>query len=468
MKWKEGILTSIKQKIDEKKIVPVIGPGSFEVHLDNGEKCGVHEYLVKLILSKYSECFEEKDRDISLYTTNSLIGMTRLSRKVEESKEKLHLVSVLKKIYQAPEWKNHIVLKEEVKTFLVNGRFPLVLTTCIFPGLESLITYECRQYNIAIYRKERKVDIPNDLKKVPSIFYLLGGVGFDSEKISVVTDNDFLSYIHGYLGENQPKKLKAYLNNRYLLTLGCEIPSWTFRFLLYSLKVNKPYEVLKDSDGDEETFVGGAVSVSMEEEIAEFLDDINYISGEEMTSKLVQINSKLERYKPRIFLSMSSTDYGLAEPIMSILEEKFTVWFFNKEKKDVQYWKKIERGIKDCNFFVPVITCKLMERLDKLKEVKLTHDDGETPGFIYEWELAAERKKEIGTQLYSAPLYITDCEGTKNKLMNQLMVKLKEIDVSNLIKPSLFPDEGAEAIDSYSIGTLTSENVWNHFELLNY
>ena len=48
------------------------------------------------------------------------------------------------------------------------------------------------------------------------------------------------------------------------------------------------------------------------------------------------------------------------------------------------------------------------------------------------------------------------------------MVKLKEIDVSNLIKPSLFPDEGAEAIDSYSIGTLTSENVWNHFELLNY
>jgi len=472
MGWEEGILTNIAQKIHENRVVPIIGPGAFEAHLDDGKKCSVHEYLVNEILAEYSKYFEEKDRDISLYITGSLIGMTRLSRKFEESpKIKKHLVSVLNKIHQTPEWMNHIVLKDEVKTFLINGRFPLVLTTCIYPGLQSLITYKCREYNISIYRKETNADIPDNPNETPCIFYLLGGVGFNTDTTSVITDNDFLSYIHGYLGENQPKKLKTYLNNRYLLTLGCEIPSWTFRFLLYSLKVNKPYEALKDSDGDDETFVGGAVSTSMEAEISEFLEDINYISGEEITSRLTQINSKLERYKPQIFLSMSSTDYKLGESIQNKLEENdmFAIWFFPTKEKDAQYWNKIKDGIKKSDFFVPVITSSLMNRMENLKEInKESYDDGNTPGFIVEWGFAAEHKKELGDKLYSAPLYIADNEESKREMMNLLMSKLNNVDKNNLIKPSLFPEDGAEAIESYSTDTLNPEEVWNHFKLLKY
>ena len=474
MIWDEGILNNIAQKIDEQKIVPVVGPGAFEVFMDNGRTCSIHEYLVDSILNNYCTKYGKTMPDSTLFISNNLKGMSRLSRWFENVfNRKKHLVSALKSFYEDASIMDCIRLKKEVREFLINGRFPLVLTTCNFPRLQSLITYKCRKYDISIYRKDTSADIPENQDNMACLFYLLGGLGFDSNIISVITENDFLSYIHGYLGENQPIRLKKYLSDRYLLTLGCEIPNWTFRFLLYSLKVNNPDQVLKDDNGDDDTFVGGAVSTStMEEDITEFLEDINYKPGEEISSRLEQINAKLTRYKPNIFLSMSSTDYPLGDKIQEKIEKdgKIKLWFYPNQKKNPQYWLKIDEGLRKCEFIIPVITQSLINRLKELETIRESaQDDGNTPGFIVEWVKAAKHKKMLGSKLYCAPFYIADNQETKDKLMAQLMNIIEKIDGDHLVKPLLFPkDEGAEALDCYTIEKITSDLVWKHFELIDF
>ena len=80
---------------------------------------------------------------------------------------------------------------------------------------------------------------------------------------------DFLRYLHCIQDTNtKPDYLKKYLENKYILSLGCEIPDWTFRFLLYSLKEK---EGRLEGISGEDMFDGGALSKVMDDNLYSFL-----------------------------------------------------------------------------------------------------------------------------------------------------------------------------------------------------
>lgn len=451
-KWSDELIKNLVDKIREGRIVPVIGSGAFEV---NGFD-SVQEYVVTSLAEKHLEGADIKDC-IESCSRTGIKGMTILNNLF--SQKEINLKVELRNFFGEKSNLEKIFLKKEVRSFLENGSFPLVLTTCYFVVLDNILFYNDSHYLSVQYRRDKSddQDIPIDVERNPTIYYLFGNLSL-TDTTYLVNETDLLDYIHSYLGPNAPYKLKTFLKSRYLLTLGCEIPDWTFRFMLYSLKDGN----LIDKDGATNSFIGGAVATSgMETDLSFFLHGIKYQSGDEIREILSQISGKLiPQNKKTIFLSVSSKEYNsVGKEICNRLSMKFKVWFF-PNNSDPQYWDRIKQGISKCDYFMPVITDNALVKLLKLNSCSEIKPD-ESSGLLAEWKLAAEHKKKIGKSLYCVPFFMeTDIIEFQNELSR------REVE-PRVLWPLFFPDEGAAALPISNIEELSAEIVWNHLNLNN-
>ena len=307
-KWSSALIEDIVFKIKGGCIVPIIGPGVYYIE---GENCGIQQFIVRELLRRNIPS-KADDADIDNYVSGGFKGMTRLSRLFEQNN--LELRTSLRALFYDESVMSRIKMNNQVLDFLQKGRFPLVLTTCYYKVLDSMITCDGNNYKVAAYRKEQRsvqdiqLSDADDTLTSPTIFHLFGLLDSTSKEY-VVTENDFLSFLHCIQDTNHyPKRLKQYLENRFLLTLGCEIPDWTFRFLLYSLK-EKNGELQK-AKGAVNNFEGGAVTKAMNDDLDEFLSDIKYFSNNKVDDFLEDINSLLAPVQlPTIFLSMVHEEY---------------------------------------------------------------------------------------------------------------------------------------------------------------
>ena len=449
--WSKDLIQNLVEKVREGRIVPVIGSGAFEVKGYNS----VQEYVIKSIIKKNIRKTNEQTI-IDTYGYSGIKGMTILSDTF--AKNDINLKVELRKFFGEKENWEQIEIRNEVLEFLNNGSFPLILTTCYFEILDKIITYNQTKYTTVQYRRDKSddQDIPDNVERCPTVYHLFGNLSL-TDTTYMVNETDLLLYIHSYLGPDAPNKLKNYLKSRYLLTLGCEIPDWTFRFMLYSLKDG----MLKDEDAAINSFVGGAVATSgMDNDLSFFLNSIKYKSGDKITEVLQQISSVLTpQAKPSIFVSVNSKEYKkVGEEICRRLSRKFYVWLYPYEEAP-QYWDKIENGIKKCDFFMPVVTNGAFTKL-------LMHDDiskiekDKSAGLIVEWKMAADYKKVIGKRLYSVPFFLeTDMDDFKNVLIK------KEENKGKVLSPLFIPSEGAAALPITDLDILDADVVWKHLKL---
>lgn len=436
-KWSSALIEDIVFKIKGRSIVPVIGPGVYYV---DGERCGIQQFIVGELL-KRNIPQNADETDIDSYVSGGFKGMTRLNRLFEQNK--LDLKTSLRSLFYDKSVLSHIKMNEQVLKFLQRGRFPLVLTTCYYKVLDSMITCDNNDYTVVAYRKEQRdgqdilLSKNDDTLTTPTIFHLFGLLDSVSKEY-VVTENDFLSFLHCIQDTNHyPRYLKQYMENRFLLTLGCEIPDWTFRFLLYSLK-EKNGELQK-AQGAVNNFEGGAVTKAMDEDLDEFLSDIKYFSDDKVDEFLEDINSSLAPVQQSsIFLSMVHEEYeDVGHKIKKELKRHFNVWFF-VDKEDPQYWKIIDDGISRCEFFMPVITTKTMLKL-LMGNITDTMRPDEEPGIVTEWRKALANKKRQNIQrLYCLP-YLIDVK--LNEFKDVLKQKCPDL------WPLFFPDEGNQCIN---------------------
>jgi len=462
MEWTKELIKNIVANISANNIVPVIGPNVF--YVENDKKLTVQQYVVQELLNNYLKD-EASEQNIQI-CSNGLKGMSRLFKLFKKHNKSLNQSIFSLYFNRDIKFISNIKMDLEVQNFLQLGQFPLILTTVNYCVLEENLSFHGRKYESVSYRKqkvknkkEEDIILKEDKHEIeyPSIFHLLGTISVSPET-GVVTEDDFLKFLHCLHDTNtRPENLHDYLkleNNKYLLTLGCDIPDWTFRFLLHSLKADQSGGLYDDHAADD-FFVGGAIDEHLNEDVIEFLMDIGYFPNKKISSFLNDINSFLSpEKKPKVFLSLCSEEYdSYGSKLYQTLSDRFDVWFYKYDGDEHEYWNDsehgIEKGLKTSEYILPVITSKAIDRIDDYIVPEMPNDD--TSGLIEEWTRAIK----IGIKC--CPLYIGRDE-------DRLKKAIKRNEACKDLLYSFFFSENGNAGIPVDPDTFSSEKLYNHLK----
>lgn len=453
----ENILNDIRDKMNQKSIVPVIG---FNAYCVKGSKQSALSYLMQHFLISWQERLGLSDaeiKDYSLACDDVIKGLNKINMLFKSKNWKMQpqLKSFMR---DNKEILSMITLQEDVRNYLTCGDFPLIIST-------SFLNIPLSTYEETYYSKDADGDLIVDMKGncAPTIYYLFGRI----DNYGLFSETDFISYLHCLHDSNmRPGKMLAYLSKRYIMLIGCGIPDWTFRFLLYSLKPNsieRP-ELLNG------TFEGGAINQNMEDDLSLFLQEINYLVGDDLKKFLVQLVEKTPK-KPTLFLSYSAEEgdpiYTSILEIKEQLSSRFDVWFYPSQKNanapGTAYWELIEEGIKSCTYFMPIISSDLYYRLLMAEnKIKLHLDTTEILkdeewGILSEWKLALrhyhELKKEDSTTRYCLPCLVGVKTENAKDLINGHLCAVREL---------LLPPNGCNFAEYKSNKSLEVESIFNN------
>lgn len=420
-KWSEKVVNDLISKITKGNVVPIIG---YKVFYATQNRIPVQQYIVEELL-KQEDLELDEDIDIDAYT-DGIMGMTRLERLFE--RENLSLLKTLEDLYDNEDFYSNIFIEENVLRLLELSHFPLIISTVNFNFINNLLEKYGLKYHLITYQGDQSgnnqdIEVKNEQIVIPTIFNIFGTVGTNANV--VIFENDLLLFIRRILDTNSmPKALVQYLykpqtnSARNILTLGCEIPDWTFRLLLYSLK--EP-DCDKEKKYHRNTFGGGYVSPFLDCELLDFLLDIKYKLSNDF-SCLEHINELLEPHQPpkkdKVFLSLCSEDYkDIGETVRKELSKQFEVWMFSYDGGP-DYWKRIRQGISQCRYFMPIVSPSAILKLQEVKDVSHIELDV-TGGLICEWAMALEnKKKSYADKRYCLPyLYKTEVSRFKDELL---------------------------------------------------
>lgn len=407
--WEDAKVEKIVSCIndEEHSIVPVVGMSAFYVQNDNQEP--LQEFIVREIVMRYIS----KGKQSAVFNCcrkGDIKSMTKLSKALKDYGNDNYFDDEMD-IYQCVydlirEVKNNIFINPQVKDFLLYGKFPLIITTCYVDILSNLLVGPNGKFYMPVSYlghgdvEDLKVlkDSPKREPKYPTIFHLFGKITSNSEP--VIDEDDFLKYLHClHDTSHQPKELKKYLEDRQILIVGCNIPDWTFRFMLHSLKEREGRFVVHGKR--KHNFMGGAINPIIEDDLADFLSEIKYIYGNNVSKILGQINTKIKLQK--VFISYSAQQgtpiWSWIETFRKKLEPSSIVWLFPEQSKGTygeRYWDLIQKGVEQCDLFIPIIT----ERILSILEEKTFGAEGPVedsdPGFLCEWARFLNTRRNDG------------------------------------------------------------------------
>lgn len=434
-KWSEDLIEDIVDSIKLNAIVPVIGDDAYYVE---GEEVSVQHFLLDSVLKSANL---EREYEAEEYK-DGIKGYTRLSTRLYKER-RVVLKNLISKALKKPEVNSKIHLRADIKKFLDNGDFPLIISTSIYKILAKELA---KEYRVVSYQKERKKDQQQDISMLDdnisqdTIYNIFGELVAHTD--CVFTDRDFLSYLHSLHDTNtSPDCLIRYLEPRHVLMLGCDIPDWTFRFLLYSLKAKNGDLRPEEGEGGLNSFIGGNLSKRINEELEIFLSDIQYLSSCQVSEFLNDINQKLQPMnKPKLFLSCLSEEYNSADisELKNKLSKRFDVWFCPEkieQRGGEEYWRIIDEGLRSSEYIMPVITdklCNTLWRKPKLQSEIPVPDSTSEKGVVTEWKMAMQLKNKLKI----IPFILTDFEGFQDLVEEKLLP----------IKSFIFPATGAQAI----------------------
>lgn len=371
------------------QIIPIIGDEVLYTVNESGDKVSLQNYILQKLNEEYKQQVQEY----------SFKNMTVFERLLKSRKT---LIRRIKKIIASKE----IKIEPCILHFLRNGEFPLIITTTYTDVLERVLS----GYVSVDYCCDKIHDIGeiayNDKNKRlanKTIFHLFGSLEDGGLAPCVVTEDDFLTYLHGLSDTNtSPQKLREYIQNkglerREILALGCNIPDWVFRFLLYSM-VKEDLFVNKD-----QSFKGGVIDSANDANLAAFLENIAYYYGSNILSFIEEINSRLQpQIRHSIFVSVFSEDLNSPvhgrqiREIIDKLKTRYDVWYCGDRLQSYAgeaYWLEIRKGLEECEFFLPIITDKVLNLIPSVNGAKPTDDRGDQ-GIINEWKYALKAWKE--------------------------------------------------------------------------
>lgn len=350
----EGDWDMLMTAINNENVVLVLGKELFTIEGDDGKEVLLADYVMKQMAKslglnpdEVSE-FSELSYDDHRWKWNQL-----KSQPYQKACEILNEISV-----------EDINVPDGVRKLLATQKFKLVLTTTVNEMPLHLMKevwgrgegrVQCKRY----IQRTQKEDI-SDIS-VPTVYYLFG----KSCKIQngyMLTDDDLLNYLHGWLNSGaHPKGLSNILIDKYILFLGCNYADWLYRFFFYSLKSARR--------GNYRDSVGMLADSKLDKQLVKFLDRMNagaYGNTQEFLQELV---SRWEKYKQptvrkEVFISYASEDYEVAKEVASTFKRlKMDPWF---DKRDLhsgeEYAEKIQEQIQNSSAIVVLLSRNSLDK----------------------------------------------------------------------------------------------------------
>lgn len=382
----EGDWDMLMTAINNENVVLVLGKELFTVEGEDGKEILLTDYVMREMAKKLeldpdevSE-FSELSYDDHRWKWNQL-----KSQPYQKACEILNKINV-----------EDIHVPDGVRRLLATQKFKLVLTTTVNEMPLHLMEevwgqgddrVQCKQY-IQRTQKEDIADI-----SIPTVYYLFGKA-CKIQNGYMLTDDDLLNYLHGWLNSGaHPKGLSNVLIDKYILFLGCNYADWLYRFFFFSLKSARR-GAYRDS-------VGMLADSKLDKQLVKFLDRMNagaYGNTHEFLQELV---SRWEKYKEptirkEVFISYASEDYELAKEIAATFKSlKMDPWF---DKRDLhsgeEYEERIREQIQNSSAIVVLLSKHSLDKAPRF--------------FKREWKWAKDAEEFNFPKDIIHPLFIED------------------------------------------------------------
>ena len=218
------------EAINNGSVVPILGNEMFQIS-SNGEKVILEEYIIQELAKKFDVPYEAG------------MGYSSINDKIEElnfqnlrfrrTGDITDIYFEINSIFRNIKFSELHLLKK----ILSISKFPLILTTSFNPIIEDILSEISENTKVYSYNRSMKSDIIGNVSaESPALYYLFGRLS-KMKNSFMVTEDDLLDYLHCWHNDDtRPKNLVKYLENKYLLVIGCDYPNWLFRFLWYSIR----------------------------------------------------------------------------------------------------------------------------------------------------------------------------------------------------------------------------------------
>ncbi len=386
--------------INDKRVIPIVGKELLYVTIDGKDEL-LETFLVKRLVK---ELDLPQDRLAQNSELND-VAMLLYDQRGEGERRKIY--SRLKAIMQ----QHDIQFPESLRKLATISDFKLFISLTFDSLLQDAINHV--RFSGAnttvplVYSPNREInDIPDKVENLhsPYVFQIFGQLSSTTDY--AVTDEDILEFTHALQTENRPHILFDELRNHHLLFLGCGFQNWLQRFVVRTISndrmlTRETYGFIADdgvrSDSNltvflkhykTEVFLSGLATEFVDELYSRWCNHNPAFCGTELTDSKIYLegNSKSQPERPQmipgaIFLSYTSEDVAAAHNMKSALDAAgLYVWFDKVNLAPGIAWDhEIQRNIKRCSFFIPLISKNAQSRLEGYfrKEWKWAIDRGE-------------------------------------------------------------------------------------------
>ncbi|HEX5124774.1 MAG TPA: toll/interleukin-1 receptor domain-containing protein [Rhodanobacteraceae bacterium] len=393
--------------IEERRVIPIIGPDLLRVQTDSGLR-PLYVWLAEKLAARLSVDAASLPQPLSL---NDVV-CSYLGQRGRREEAYTRLRSIMREVDFDP--------PPALKQLADITDFDLFVTTTFDPLLEKAIN--AQRYGgqptaeVVAYAPNRVADLPAERGQLQRtiVYHLLGRLS--ASPTYVLSDEDLLEFICALQSEHlTPERLFHELEHNHLLLIGSDFSNWLARLFLRMAKRHRL------SDPREVTEVLADDHTTKDERLVAFLQQVSvrtrvYGGAEAFVAELharwlrrqrpAQANDGAPtRFLPparempenAIFISYAREDLASVQRLKAGLDAAgLTTWFdLDRLESGDDYDRKIRANIARCGFFVPVISAATQRRHEAY--------------FRREWNYAVDRVRNMADgAVFILPVIIDD------------------------------------------------------------
>ena len=410
----EVFLDDLLEFVEDGKVVPIIGEELLRVG-QNGDEIPLYRYIADKLAERLEIPAASLPAEPSL---NAVVcHYLQAGGRPEEVYPKIR--PILNQARFAP--------PEPLLQLAGIDRFKLFVTLT-FDSLLAAAIDQVRTAGRALelaYSPKNAQDLPGPLEELrqPVVYHLFGKLS--SQPDFVITEEDMLEFLHHMQSRSVAEHLFDALRNNHLLFIGCAFPDWLSRFLLRITKSRQ----LSLGRTEMEYLVGSLTN--RDSDLVVFLRLFSRQTKIASCSPAKFVRELSARYESRtassaasrsapnfaamhpsdgresatgmklgaIFISYTHEDQAAALRLRDFLENEAgidDVWIDHRRLEAGDDWDhQIRRNIKNCSYFMPVISAASTRRLEGY--------------FRREWRWASERAMDFADSVpFIIPVVIDD------------------------------------------------------------
>jgi hypothetical protein len=398
-RWPEASWEDLLGYIEEENVIPIVGADLLQIQTDDGP-APLYSYIARRLEEKLGLA---KAAGTTEPTLNDVVCRYLFAGGRREDVYPRVRTLMRDEIFAPP---------KALLQLAGIARFNLFVSVTFDTLLEDAINRARfggnAQTESLAYAPNKPVDLPAAARSLarPVVYHLLGKLS--TSPSFVLSDEDVLEFVHAMQSEShRPELLFDELENSHLLILGSGFPDWLGRFLLRTAKqrrLSDPRDmtevVAEDRLGQDARFVeflshfssrtrvfNGGGAAAFVAELARRWQERHGDSGQRPAGHAAAVVLTTapvgEMPANAVFLSYAKEDYAAVCRLKAELEAAGIVVWFDKERLDAgdEFDLKIQRHIRECSFFVPIIS---------------RHTEARRRGFFRrEWNYALDRALEV-------------------------------------------------------------------------